>query len=118
MSQTETISPKKKKSGIPTGNAGEYFVMGELLRRGYDAQLADRNTAGYDLLVGRREDKKLTKVQVKTVRAQPWYVKKSSFEGDLRDQVTIYVMIGKEDDRSGPRRSVRARESRRTRRFD
>jgi hypothetical protein len=25
---------KKRKSGIPTGNAGEYFVMGELLRRG------------------------------------------------------------------------------------
>ena len=31
---------KKRRSGIPTGNAGEYFVMGELLRRGYDAQLA------------------------------------------------------------------------------
>ncbi len=33
-----------RASGIPTGNAGEYFVMGELLRRGLDAQLADRNT--------------------------------------------------------------------------
>ena len=63
--------PKKRKSGIPTGNAGEYFVMGELLRRGFDAQLADRNTAGYDLLVGRRSDPALAKVQVKTVRAQP-----------------------------------------------
>src|SRR5215467_10838926 len=40
----EKMSPKKRKSGIPTGNAGEYFVMGELLRRGFDAQLADRNT--------------------------------------------------------------------------
>jgi hypothetical protein len=31
----EIIEPqKKRKSGIPTGNAGEYFVMGELLRRG------------------------------------------------------------------------------------
>src|SRR4051812_25192205 len=84
-SQVETITPKKKKSGIPTGNAGEYFVMGELLRRGYDAQLADRNTAGYDLLVGRPEDKKMSRVQVKTVRAQPWYVKKSDFVGDLLD---------------------------------
>jgi hypothetical protein len=43
---------KKRKPGIPTVNAGEYFVMGELLRRGHDAQLADRNTKGYDLLVG------------------------------------------------------------------
>ena len=47
---------KKRKSGIPTGNAGEYFVMGELLRRGFDAQLADRNTKGYDLLVGQPGD--------------------------------------------------------------
>ncbi|MGE0677723.1 hypothetical protein [Pseudolabrys sp.] len=88
---------KKRKSGIPTGNSGEYFVMGELLRRGYDAQLADRNTKGYDLLVGRSEDKVLRKVQVKTVRVPPWYVNVASFEGDLRDQVTIYVLLGKED---------------------
>ena len=96
---TDEAAParKKRKSGIPTGNAGEYFVMGELLRRGYDAQLADRNTKAYDLLVGHPENKHLQKVQVKTVRAQPWYVKQSSFEGDLLDQVTVYVMIGKED---------------------
>ncbi len=30
--------------------------MGELLRRGPDAQLADRNTKGYDLLVGKGGD--------------------------------------------------------------
>jgi hypothetical protein len=64
---------------------------------GEDAQLADRNTKTYDLLVGHPEDKHLQKVQVKTVRAQPWYVKQSSFEGELIDQVTVYVMIGKED---------------------
>jgi hypothetical protein len=50
---------KTRKSGIRTGNAGEYFVMGELLRRGYDAQLADRNTKDYDILVGRTTDKVL-----------------------------------------------------------
>jgi hypothetical protein len=55
---------KKRKSGIPTGNAGEYFVMGELLRRGYDAQLADRNTKAYDLLVGQPDKKHLQKVQI------------------------------------------------------
>jgi hypothetical protein len=43
------VKTKKRKSGIPTGNAGEYFVMGEILRRGFDAQLADRNTKGYDM---------------------------------------------------------------------
>jgi hypothetical protein len=92
-----STSKKKRRSGIPTGNAGEYFVMGELLRRGYDAQLADRNTKGYDILVGHSEDKALRKVQVKTVRNPPWYVKAASFRDDLREQVTIYVILGKED---------------------
>jgi len=88
---------KKRKSGIPTGNAGEYFVMGELLKRGYDAQLADRNTTAYDILVGRSEDKALKKIQVKSVRTQPWYVSQSSFAADMADQVTVYVLLGKEN---------------------
>jgi hypothetical protein len=99
MTKAEATAKKKRRSGIPTGNAGEYFVMGELLRRGYDAQLADRNTKGYDLLVGRPEDKALRKVQVKTVRGGAWYVSAASFESDLLDQVTIYVLLGKEDGR-------------------
>ena len=84
---------KKRKSGIPTGNAGEYFVMGELLRRGFDAQLAGRNTKGYDLLAGSGEESSLRKVQVKTVRSQPWYVKTADFK-ERPNQVTIYVLLG------------------------
>jgi hypothetical protein len=85
-----------RKSGIPTGNAGEYFVMGELLRRGYDAQLADRNTKDYDILVGRPTDRALRKVQVKSVRAQPWYVSIEKFTDPSHDQVTIFVLLGPE----------------------
>jgi hypothetical protein len=96
LKTSPSATPKKRKSGIPTGNAGEYFVMGELLRRGFDSQLADRNTAGYDLLVGRHSDPSLAKIQVKTVRTQPWYVKQSMFEGDGLSQITIYVLLGKE----------------------
>jgi len=88
---------KKRESGIPTGNAGEYFVMGELLRRGFDAQLADRNTKGYDVLPGSAEKAHLRKVQVKTVRAQPWYVKTADFRGERLDQATVYVLLGAED---------------------
>jgi len=88
---------KKRRSGIPTGNAGEYFVMGELLRRGYDAQLADRNTKGYDLLVGHADTTAdMRKVQVKTVRLPPWYVNRASFEGKAANQVTVYVLVGPE----------------------
>jgi hypothetical protein len=88
---------KKRKPGVPTGNAGEYFVMGELLRREFDAQLADRNTQGYDLLVGKASDRSLRKVQVKTVRSQPWYIKMTSFENDRLDEVTVYVLLGSVD---------------------
>jgi hypothetical protein len=87
---------KRRRSGIPSGNAGEYFVMGELLRRGFDAQLADRNTRGYDVLVGLPGEQTLRKVQVKTVRVQPWYVRPADFS-DYPDQVTIYVLLGPED---------------------
>jgi hypothetical protein len=38
------LQTKKRKSGIPTCNAGAYFEMGELFRRGYDAQLDVRYT--------------------------------------------------------------------------
>jgi hypothetical protein len=78
------VQMAKKKSGIPTGNAGEYFVMGELLRRGFDAHLADRNTKEYDLLVGRAEDEALRKVQVKSVRTSSWYVNPRDFGPDGR----------------------------------
>ena len=70
--------------------------MGELLRRGFDAQLADRNTRDYDILVGLPTDKVLKKLQVKTVRSAPWYVKATSYSGDLADQLTIFVLLGNE----------------------
>jgi hypothetical protein len=74
---------KKRKPRIPTGNAGEYFVMGELLCRGYDAQLADRNTKGYDLLVGRSTDLALRKVQVKSGQC-PLYPRKRTLDRSRR----------------------------------
>jgi len=77
--------------------------MGELLRRGFDAQLADRNTKGYDLVVASRSDAPLRRVQVKTVRIQPWYVRRRDFEGELLQQVTVYVLLGSEDSSKPPR---------------
>ncbi len=96
MIEPASVEPRKKrKSGIPTGNAGEYLVMGELLRRGFDAQLADRNTKGYDLVAG-RDNADLRRIQVKTVRNQPWYINRSSFKDELQDQITVYVLLGPE----------------------
>jgi len=83
------------KSVIPTENAREHLVMGELLHRGYDAQVAE-STKGYDLLIRRPTDLQLRKVQVNAVRIPPWYVRLECFDGDLADQVTVYVLIGPE----------------------
>ena len=33
MGEVVPLRAKRRTSGIPRGNAGEYFVMGELLRR-------------------------------------------------------------------------------------
>jgi hypothetical protein len=95
MAERMETPRKKRKSGIPTGNAGEYLAMGELLRRGFHAQLADRNTQGYDLLVGREGDQYLRTVQVKTVRIQPWFIRVSDYT-DRPNQPTIYVLLGLE----------------------
>lgn len=58
--------------------------------------MADRNTKHYDILVGLPTDKVLKKLQVKTVRSAPWYVKTASYSGDLADQLTIFVLLGAE----------------------
>jgi hypothetical protein len=98
VSPNMAVKRKKKRSGIPTGNAGEYFVMGELLRRGFDAQLADRNTSGYDILVVNAKNDSVKKVQVKTSRSRhKWYVKVASFDGKNRNQITVYVYLGRHD---------------------
>lgn len=68
--------------------------MGELLRRDYDAQLADRNTQGYDVLVGHAGESQLRKVQVKTVRTPPWFVKQRDFTPGHDVPITIYVLLG------------------------
>jgi hypothetical protein len=102
---TDTQAKKKRQPGIPAGNAGEYFVMGELLRRGFDAQLAGRNTKGYDLLVGcSGGTEPLRQVQVKTVREGTgnWFVNVTDFEGDLLNRATVYVILGKVDGKNPP----------------
>ena len=100
---TMTTAKKTRESGIPSGNAGEYLVMGELLRRGFDAQLADRNTKGYDILVATEPGAPHRRIQAKTVRAQPWYISRSSFEGDMRNEITIYVLLGAKTNESPAR---------------
>ena len=49
-----------------SGIAGEYFVAGELSRRGYLASITLRNTRGIDILVSNADASKSVGIQVKT----------------------------------------------------
>ncbi len=93
MSATvEDKAKRKRRSRIPAGPAGARLVRDELLRRGFDAQLAARYTKKYDVLVGLYGSPPKP-VHVRTVHVGPWYVRSSHFVGAFAHQVTIYVLI-------------------------
>jgi hypothetical protein len=81
---------RKRKSRVP---AGEDLVMGELLRRGFEAQLSDRREHVLLVQAGHGVPKP---IQVKTVHSTPWYVRRASFDGSAADKVTVYVLLGLE----------------------
>jgi hypothetical protein len=81
---------RKRKSRVP---AGEDLVIGELLRRGFEAQLSDRKEHVLLVQAGHGAPKP---IQVKTVHSTPWYVRRASFARSAADQVTVYVLLGLE----------------------
>jgi hypothetical protein len=91
LAMSETAGGKnrrKRKSRVP---AGEDLVIGELLRRGFEAQLSDRKEHVLLVQAGHGAPKP---IQVKTVHSTPWYVRRASFARSAADQVTVYVLIG------------------------
>jgi len=76
---------RKRKSRVP---AGDHLVVDELLRRGFDAKLAREHV----VIVQTRDSPPKT-LQVKTVHATPWYVRRASFVRGPPDRVTVYVLL-------------------------
>src|SRR6266536_1914258 len=60
------MRPRRRLSRTLSGIAGEYFVAGELTRRGYVASLTLRNTRGIDILASNADATKSVGIQVKT----------------------------------------------------
>jgi hypothetical protein len=90
----------KSGEGTLIGNAGEYFVMAELLKRGVIAALAPRNAPGFDILATSPE--KTVRIRVKTKTEEytdwQWSVKKEGSifrhlqnEGDCTVLVNLTV---------------------------
>ncbi len=69
----------KQGKGTLVGNAGEFFVAGELLRRGFVAALAPRNAPDYDILA--TIEQRFIRVRVKSKsspsRVWQWMEKRS-----------------------------------------
>jgi hypothetical protein len=84
---------KKRRSRISAGPAGAGLVREELLRRGFNARLADRTTKDYDILIDLNGSPPRP-VHVRTVHVDPWYVRSSHFVGAAANQVTVYVFLG------------------------
>lgn len=55
-------------NNVSIGNAGEYFVAGELERRGFTVAVPMSNTKDFDILVINRNNHKQFAIQVKTTR--------------------------------------------------
>lgn len=73
-------------SPILTGVAGEYFVAGELSRRGYVASVTLRNTRGMDVIATNADASRSVGISVKTNRTnkKDWMVdeKAESFQSE------------------------------------
>lgn len=81
----------KSGEGTLIGNAGEYYVAAELLKRGVIAALAPRNAPAFDILAAK--GKRTVRIRVKTKSAEytdwQWMVKKDG---------QIFRDLGKKDD--------------------
>jgi len=86
----------KAGEGSLIGNAGEYYVVAELLKRGVVAALAPRNTPSFDILA--TKEKRSIRIRVKTKSAEysvwQWAIKKDgSIFRDLSEHGDVTVLV-------------------------
>lgn len=85
------VSPRLPKA--LTGVADEYFVAGELSRRGYIASITLRNTRGIDILVSNADATRQVAIQVKTSQGnRPEWVLSEKAESFYADNL-FYVFV-------------------------
>ncbi len=111
---TQCARPQTKRKGgdesthVPAEDTGKHLVMTELLRRGFEAELAGASYEKHDMLV-RVGGSRPKPIRIKTVHSAPWYVRWDLF-AKRADQVTVYVLLGAEA--ATPARFLRGQEQR------
>ena len=78
------------------GVAGEYFVAGELSRRGYIASISLRNTRGIDILATNAEASRSITIQCKTsqVARRVWVLNEKSEDFVSATHFYVFVALG------------------------
>lgn len=81
------------QNNISTGNAGEYFVAGELERRGFTVALPMSNVRDFDILAINRTTYEQFAIQVKTTsyKRKKWTLSKKN-EDIVGDNI-VYVFV-------------------------
>lgn len=82
-----------EKNNISIGNAGEYFVAGELERRGFSVALPLSNVKDFDILAINRKTYKQFAVQVKTTTYNHKRWTLSAKNENLFGDNIIYVFV-------------------------
>ena len=86
------LKPLPLSKGL-SGVAGEYFVAGELSRRGYVASITLRNTRGIDVLAASADASRAVSIQVKTNQgaAKQWMLNEKAEV--MAEQNLFYVFV-------------------------
>ena len=95
----------KEGKGTIIGNAGEYLVVGELLRRGVIAAPAPRNTPGFDVLATNGINSLNIRVKTKTEASDSWVwicKKDGAIFKNLSDRSDFTVMVDLKDEQTSP----------------
>jgi hypothetical protein len=71
MSLKTKKKPKEKKDSSTRGNASQFFIAGELCRRGYSAVVTLGNTPNVDILCSNLNGTRFAHIQVKTFVPPP-----------------------------------------------
>ena len=81
------------KNTISIGNAGEYFVAGELERHGFTAAIPMSNVKDFDILAINRDTHKQFAIQVKTTsyKTKTWTL--SAKNENIKSDNIIYFLV-------------------------
>lgn len=95
----------KEGKGTIIGNAGEYLVVGELLRRGVIAAPAPRNNPGFDVLATNGINSLNIRVKTKTEASNSWVWscnKDGAIFKNLNDRADFTVMVDLKNEQTSP----------------